>query len=99
MLPVVAGADATRRQILLYSLLLVPVGCTPWLLGYAGLVYGAVALVCGALMLAFAWRVWRDRTGPQRRRPRRGSCSPFRSSISSSCSPCSLIEPAGVGLG
>ena len=64
MLPVVAGFDETRRQILLYTLLLAPVGLTPTLFGYAGLVYGAVALVCGAIMLWLAWRVFRDRTGP-----------------------------------
>jgi heme o synthase len=58
MLPVVAGAAATRRQILLYSLVLAPVGATPWLLGYTGLTYGVTALVAGALMVAFAWRVW-----------------------------------------
>jgi protoheme IX farnesyltransferase len=58
MLPVVAGAAATRRQILLYSLVLVPVGAAPWFLGYAGLTYGVTALVAGALMVAFAWRVW-----------------------------------------
>ena len=43
MLPVVAGAAETRRQILLYSLVLAPIGASPWLLGYAGLVYGVVA--------------------------------------------------------
>src|SRR5438046_9910684 len=37
MLPVVAGALETRRQILLYTLLLAPLGVAPWLLGYAGL--------------------------------------------------------------
>jgi len=64
MLPVVAGPDATRLQILLYTLVLAPVGLTPTLFGFAGLVYGAVALVCGAIMLALAWRVYRERTGP-----------------------------------
>jgi protoheme IX farnesyltransferase len=58
MLPVVVGAAATRRQVMLYSLLLLPVGASPWLLGYAGLVYGATALIAGALMVLFAWRVW-----------------------------------------
>src|SRR6476660_1087962 len=43
MLPVVAGARETRRQILLYTLLLAPLGVAPWLLGYAGLSYGIVA--------------------------------------------------------
>jgi len=64
MLPVVAGPDETRRQILLYTLVLAPVGLTPTLLGYAGLVYGAVACLCGAAMLMLAWRVYRDRSGP-----------------------------------
>jgi len=63
MLPVVAGLDETRRQILLYTLILAPVGLTPALLGYAGLVYGAVAFLCGAAMLMLAWRVYRERTG------------------------------------
>jgi heme o synthase len=57
MLPVVAGPDETRRQILLYSLVLAPVGLTPWLFGYAGLVYGVTAIIAGAVMIAFAWRV------------------------------------------
>src|SRR5215813_2421573 len=62
MLPVVAGPAETRRQIVLYSVLLLPVGASPWLLGYAGAVYGAVALTAGVLMVALAWRV-RGRTG------------------------------------
>src|SRR6266567_5256155 len=64
MLPVVAGPDATRLQILLYTIVLAPVGLTPTLFGFAGSVYGAVALACGAIMLALAWRVYRARTGP-----------------------------------
>jgi heme o synthase len=64
MLPVVAGPDETRRQILLYTLVLAPVGLTPTLFGFAGLIYGAVALVCGVMMLMLAWRVYRERTGP-----------------------------------
>jgi protoheme IX farnesyltransferase len=63
MLPVVAGAAATRRQIFAYSVLLLPVGAAPWLLGYAGLVYGVTSLVAGALMVAFAWRVWTSTEG------------------------------------
>jgi len=63
MLPVVAGAQATRRQILFYSLLLVPTGAAPWLMGYAGTAYGISALVAGALMVAFAWRVFTRREG------------------------------------
>ena len=40
MLPVVAGARETRRQILVYTLILAPLGVAPWLLGYAGPAYG-----------------------------------------------------------
>jgi protoheme IX farnesyltransferase len=59
MLPVVSGAAQTRRQILLYSLLLIPVGVAPWLLGYAGPLYGVTALAAGAAMVALAWRLLR----------------------------------------
>ena len=41
----------------MYSVALVPIGAAPWLLGYAGAVYGVTALLAGALMVAFAWRV------------------------------------------
>jgi heme o synthase len=52
MLPVVAGHPRTRREILVYTLVLAPVGVSPWLLGYAGLPYGVVAVAAGA------WLVW-----------------------------------------
>jgi protoheme IX farnesyltransferase len=57
MLPVVAGATETRRQILLYTLILAPLGVAPWLLGYVGLGYGVVAVVTGAIMIALALRL------------------------------------------
>jgi len=60
MLPVVAGLAETRRQILIYSLVLAPLGMAPWLLGFAGLAYGAVSLVGGALMIALAVKVKRS---------------------------------------
>jgi protoheme IX farnesyltransferase len=62
MLPVVAGPRETKRQMLLYTLMLWPASLAPWLLGLAGPIYaGSVA----ALSLAFtgaAIRVWRDET-------------------------------------
>ena len=61
MLPVVAGVEETRRQILIYSLVLGPVGAAPWLLGYAGAAYGATAILAGACMIALAWRVHKAR--------------------------------------
>jgi protoheme IX farnesyltransferase len=63
MLPVVAGERETRRQILLYTLLLAPLGVAPWALGFAGPVYGAVAIVTGAMMIMLALRVRAER-GP-----------------------------------
>jgi heme o synthase len=68
MLPVVAGPDETRRQILLYSLLLGPLGAAPWLLGYAGAIYGVTALVAGALMVVLAWRLRGERDGDRAER-------------------------------
>jgi protoheme IX farnesyltransferase len=62
MLPVVAGPRETRRQMLLYTLMLWPVSLAPWLLGLAGPVY---AVSVAALSLAFtgaAVRVWHDET-------------------------------------
>ena len=63
MLPVVSGLDETRKQILVYTLILAPVGITPSLFGFAGPIYGAIAAICGAAMLYLAWRVYRDREG------------------------------------
>ena len=63
MLPVVAGADETRRQIWIYSLLLVPVTVAPALLGIAGRIYLAAAIVLGARFLQLAWQVYRVREG------------------------------------
>jgi heme o synthase len=57
MLPVVAGDQETRRQILLYTLFLAPLGTAPWLFGYAGPAYGLAAVLAGAVMVALAFRV------------------------------------------
>lgn len=59
MLPVVAGERETRRQILIYSLLLVPLTLGPWALNLAGPLYGVVTAVLGAIFLALALRIWR----------------------------------------
>jgi heme o synthase len=60
MLPVVAGVRETKRQMLLYTLVLWPVGLTPWFLGVAGAVYGVGALTLSALFSGCAIRVCRD---------------------------------------
>ncbi|MFK8252556.1 heme o synthase [Ancylobacter terrae] len=63
MLPVVAGANETRRQILLYTLVLVPLAVAPFALGMAGLAYGVVSIATGGIMLLLAWRVFQRREG------------------------------------
>jgi len=73
MLPVVAGPKATRRQILLYSLLLVPLTLVPYGLDLAGVVYGASAAALGAVFLACAVAVQfdGDKSNGGERSPRR----------------------------
>ncbi|TKT70921.1 protoheme IX farnesyltransferase [Afipia massiliensis] len=72
MLPNVAGPDATRLQILLYTILLVAVAASPWPLGYFSAIYGVTSLALGAGMLWYAVRVYRYRTGSAALRATRG---------------------------
>lgn len=61
MLPVVAGARATRRQVMIYTVALVVVSLLPWALGYAGPIYGVSAAGLGVWFLIASLRVLRDR--------------------------------------
>ena len=63
MLPVTHGPDETRRQIVIYSLLLVPLAVTPYLIGLGGLTYLVASLALGAVFLALAFKVYRIREG------------------------------------
>src|SRR6516162_1484265 len=58
MLPVVAGPRETKRQMLLYTLVLVPVALAPTLMGSVGWLYGTVALVMSLAFIAHAVAVW-----------------------------------------
>jgi protoheme IX farnesyltransferase len=60
MLPVVAGARETRKQVLVYTAALLPVALSPWIMGFSGWVYGASALLLGLWFLKHAWAVWTD---------------------------------------
>jgi heme o synthase len=62
MLPVIAGEVETRRQIVLYTVLLLPVTIAPWQLGVAGPLYALGAVALGLVFLAGAIRVWRERS-------------------------------------
>jgi protoheme IX farnesyltransferase len=68
MLPVVAGPRETKRQMLLYTLVLWPISLAPWLLGIACEFYAAGALALSALFTASAILVWRNGTERSARR-------------------------------
>ena len=65
MLPVVAGTDETRRQIMFYSFAYVAITLVPPFLGFAGLFYLAFAAVSGLVFLWFAYRTYSIREGRQ----------------------------------
>ena len=60
MLPVVAGRAATKRQILVYSVLLAAAAALPWVIGAAGTIYALASSLCGAVMIALAIRLDRS---------------------------------------
>ncbi len=68
MLPVVAGKRETKRQIFIYTLLLLPLAVAPALLGVAGWLYGVFSLILGLLFIAAAVSVWVDETERASRR-------------------------------
>lgn len=65
MLPVVAGAKETRRQILLYTIILVPLTLVPYALGFSGVPYGVAAALLGLVFLERVYRVITDRQDEQ----------------------------------
>jgi protoheme IX farnesyltransferase len=65
MMPVARGAKSTRLQILIYTLIFVPVAIAPAFLGLGGVVYLAVSVAGGLFFLALAFRLWRSRAGDQ----------------------------------
>jgi protoheme IX farnesyltransferase len=67
MLPVVKGDAETRRQILLYSLAMVPVTLLPSVIGIASWTYGLAALALGAVFVAGAVAVLRRRPNSEKR--------------------------------
>jgi protoheme IX farnesyltransferase len=62
MLPVVAGLEKTRQHILGYTATLLPVSLLPWWFHFAGDLYGLAAFGLSAGFLAYAVRLWRDRS-------------------------------------
>lgn len=60
MLPVVSGVAETKRQILLYTLLLAPLGAAPSMIGMASWYFGAIALALGGIFIALTIGILRD---------------------------------------
>jgi protoheme IX farnesyltransferase len=60
MLPVVAGVAETKRQILLYTLVLAPLGAAPAMIGMASWYFGAIAATLGIVFIAMAVGILRD---------------------------------------
>jgi protoheme IX farnesyltransferase len=59
MMPVVRGEEETRRQIMIYTVILVAVTLLLPVLRFTGIIYLISALVLGAGLIYAAWRVWR----------------------------------------
>jgi protoheme IX farnesyltransferase len=62
MLPVVAGVRATSRQILAYTVVLVPLTLLLWPVAHTGPIYPVAAVALGAWFVAGAVRLQRDLT-------------------------------------
>lgn len=65
MLPNVKGPLRTRKAILGYALIVAPLGLLPFLMGFASWPYGVSAALLGALLVAFAARVYLVRSEPK----------------------------------
>lgn len=63
MMPNVMGEASTKFQIWLYTILVAPVAVLPWIMGFAGPVYGVFSMAMGIAFLFYAWTVWRAEIG------------------------------------
>lgn len=62
MMPLVAGDQSTRIQMLVYTLVLLAASLVPWFMGYAGTLYGVSALVLGSLFTVSSVKVLLDKS-------------------------------------
>ena len=60
MLPVVAGKAETRKQILIYALVLAPTGLVPYALAMTSIGYGIVAAVMGGYFVYLSFKLYRQ---------------------------------------
>jgi protoheme IX farnesyltransferase len=71
MLPVVVGKKRTKKYISAYVPLLAASSLLPWLLGFTGALYGAIACVCGSVLSLLAIRLYRSRRADETTSARR----------------------------
>ena len=57
MLPVVAGISETKTQIVIYSVILAPLGVAPYLIGMSSVAYGVLSALAGAIFVLKAWQL------------------------------------------
>jgi|TARA_R110002126_G_scaffold13118_4_gene56935 protoheme IX farnesyltransferase len=62
MMPLVAGDQSTRIQMLVYTLALLAASLVPWFMGYAGAIYGVAAIVLGGLFTLSSIKVLLDKS-------------------------------------
>ena len=60
MLPITHGAEFTRLQVVLYTLVLFAATLLPFVYGMSGWLYLLCALALGVVFLAYALALWRD---------------------------------------
>lgn len=78
MMPNVKGEKSTRLQIVVYSLIVAPVGVLPWFLGFGGHVYGVLSVLLGAI---FIWRAVQLWMAPQHEEQMRAARALFKFSL------------------
>lgn len=61
MLPVTAGLEATKRQIFIYSMLLLILSITPFFFGYLGYIYFTSAFALGLYYVYRSIRLWKPK--------------------------------------
>jgi len=59
MLPVVAGEKETKNQILIYSLILAPLGVAPYMVGMSSVYYAVLSAALGGVFVYKAWQLHR----------------------------------------
>lgn len=67
MMPNVAGAVSTKKQIFIYAVILWLVTLTPALIGMSGWLYAAFAILMGAVFVGYCWRLIRANNDQEQR--------------------------------